>query len=176
VLESNTIEQNTEQSKPPTQSYSETPAVATDDLSASPADAHEQLRRLQADFANFRRRGADIADRAAHDRAVQIVTLLLPVMDNFERALEAESTDAAYAEGVRLTFRHLTSTLANIGLEPVRAAGEAFDPRVHEAVRRVETDTVPEGTVLEVLQKGYRLNGTLLRPAQVSVAADPGHA
>ena len=175
VLQSDTMEQNTEQSRL-NQSFSETPVVATDDLSASPADLQEQLRRLQADFANFRRRGADIADRAAHDRAVQIVTLLLPVIDNFERALETETTDAAYAEGVRLTFRHLTSTLANIGVEPIPAAGEAFDPRVHEAVRRLETDTVPEGIVVEVHQKGYRLNGTLLRPAQVSVAASPRHA
>ena len=77
MLQSNTINK-TPNNPSPTQSYSETPAVATDDLSASPADVREQLRRLQADFANFRRRGADIADRAAHDRAVQIVTSLLP--------------------------------------------------------------------------------------------------
>ena len=145
--------------------------AVVDEVSASPADVHEQLRRLHADFANFRRRAADIADRAAHDRAVQILTLLLPVADNFERAIETETADAAYAEGIRLTYRHLISILAAIGLEPVRAAGEAFDPQVHEAVSRVETDTVPEGTVLQVFRKGYRLNGTLMRPAQVSVAA-----
>ena len=147
------------------------PETAHHDLSAPAVTAQEQLRRLQADFANFRRRAADVADRAAHDRAVQIVALLLPVLDNFERALRAETTDFAYAEGVRLTYRQLMSILTSIGLEPIRAAGEAFDPHVHEAVRRVETDAVPEGIILEELRKGYQLNGALVRPSHVSVAA-----
>jgi molecular chaperone GrpE len=147
------------------------PRVALDDVSACTTNVQEQLTRLQADFINFRRRAADIADRAAHDRAVEIVALLLPVIDNLERALGTETTDAPYSEGVRLTYRQLMGTLASIGLEPVRAAGEAFDPRIHEALRRIGTDELPEGTVLEELRKGYLLNGTLLRPAQVSVAA-----
>jgi molecular chaperone GrpE len=146
------------------------PRLVLDDVSASTTNVQEQLTRLQADFINFRRRAADTADQAAHDRAVKIVTLLLPVVDNFERALRTETTDAAYAEGVRLTYRQLMGTLASIGLEPVRAVGEPFDPHVHEAMRRVETDAVPEGTVLEELRKGYILSGTLLRPAQVAVA------
>jgi molecular chaperone GrpE len=149
------------------------PRVALDDVSAGTTNVQEQLTRLQADFVNFRRRAADISSRAAHDRAVEIVTLLLPVIDNFERALRTGTTDAAYAEGVRLTYRQLMGALTSIGLEQVPAIGGAFDPHVHEAMRRVETDAVPEGTVLEELRKGYLLNGTLLRPAQVSVAASP---
>jgi molecular chaperone GrpE len=149
------------------------PPAPWDDVSAPEANPHEQLQRLQADFANFRRRVADSAGRAAHHRAVDIATLLLPVIDNFERALVAETTDAAYAEGVRLTYRHLINTLAGIGLEPIVAMGRPFDPHVHEALRRIETDAVPDGTVVEELRRGYRLGDTLLRPAQVSVAAAP---
>jgi molecular chaperone GrpE len=72
--------------------------LARDDVPATVADEQEQLRRLQADFANFRRRATDSAERAAHDRAVQIVTLLLPVIGNFERAIGTETIDAAYTD------------------------------------------------------------------------------
>ena len=145
--------------------------VVLDDVSASTTNVQEHLTRLQADFVSFRRRAADIANRAARDQAVEIVTMLLPIIDNFERALSTGTTDAAYAEGVRLTYRQLMGALTSIGLEHVPATGRAFDPHVHEAMRRVETDAVPEGIVLEEVCKGYLLNGTLLRPAQVSVAA-----
>jgi molecular chaperone GrpE (heat shock protein) len=104
----------------------------------------------------------------------QIMTVLLPVIDDFDRALAAETLDAAYAEGVRLTYRHLLGVLENLGLEQIRAVGEVFDPYVHEAVTRVMTADAPEGTVVEEFRKGYRLrDGRLLRPAQVSVAASP---
>jgi molecular chaperone GrpE len=88
------------------------PKVVLDDVSASTTNMQEQLTRLQADFVNFRRRAADIANRAAHDQAVEIVTMLLPIIDNFERALRTKTTVAAYAEAVRLTYQHLMSTLA----------------------------------------------------------------
>jgi molecular chaperone GrpE len=171
VLRNNTIEEKKEivceSAEVPARETS--PVAGLDDVSGCAVNVQEQLHRLQADFANFRRRAANIAERSALDRAVEIVTLLLPVIDNLERALGTETTDAAYAAGMRLTYRHLMNTLTSIGLEPICAAGEAFDPHVHEAVMRVETDAVPEGTILEVFEKGYRLNGNLLRPAQVSV-------
>jgi molecular chaperone GrpE len=146
-------------------------AVSRDEVSGESASTQEQLHRLQADFVNFRRRVSNAAEQAATDRAAEILTLLLPVLDNFDRALAAETADAAYAEGVSMTYRHLFSVLASLGLEPIRAVGEPFDPHIHEAVIRVITGEVTEGTVLEELRKGYLLNGRLLRPAQVSVAA-----
>ncbi|MGH9627490.1 MAG: nucleotide exchange factor GrpE [Bryobacteraceae bacterium] len=152
----------------------ESASVSRDELSGAVRNLQEQLQRLQADFVNFRRRVSNIADQAANDRSAEILMLLLPVLDNFDRALAAETCDAAYAEGVSLTYRHLLNVLKNLGLEPIPAVREAFDPHIHEAITRVMTDEAADGTVLQEFRKGYLLKGMLLRPAQVSVAASPG--
>jgi molecular chaperone GrpE len=152
----------------------ESVSVSRDELSGAVGNVQEELQRLQADFVNFRRRVSNIADQAANDRAAEILMLLLPVLDNFDRALAAETCDAAYAEGVSLTYRHLVGVLKSLGLEPLHTVGETFDPHVHEGITRVVTDEAADGTVLQEFRRGYVLKGILLRPAQVSVAASPG--
>ena len=151
-------------------------SVAPDELATNRPHLQEQLHRLHADFVNFRRRVSNIGEQAANDRAIEIVTLLLPVLDDFERALATDTADMAYAEGVRLIHWHLLRVLEGLGVEAVPTLGEVFDPHIHEAVGRIVTDKSAEGIVVDELRKGYRLNGRLLRPAQVVVAAWPSAA
>jgi molecular chaperone GrpE len=148
-------------------------SVARDEVGAHEPNLQEQLHRLHADFVNFRRRVGNISEQAANDRTSDIVSLLLPVLDDFDRAFATDTADAAYAEGVRLTYRHFLRVLESLGVETVPAVGEVFDPHIHEAVSRIVSDESGDGFVLNELRKGYRLNGRLLRPAQVMVANSP---
>jgi molecular chaperone GrpE len=144
----------------------------------------ELARRTKADFENYRKRmDREAAQAEARGRAA-IVRQLLPVLDNLERALAAaEPKDHALgsnhiAEGIRLVYEELAGILTNAGVETYEPAGERFDPDWHEAMMTREVGAEEAGKVVEVLQKGYRLNGQVLRPARVVVgsenqAADP---
>jgi molecular chaperone GrpE len=131
----------------------------------------DQSLRRQAELVNFRRRAQkEIAESAALGQG-RLLELLVPVVDDFERAVDAESEDVrAYHEGVELILRSLHKVLEQIGVERIDPRGEAFDPRYHEAIARHETDEVPDGHVLDVYQTGYRLGDRLIRPAAVVVA------
>lgn len=144
-------------------------------LQAERDDLFRTLQRLQADFDNYRKRTqrerAEDADRAA----AQVIEKLLPVLDGFDRALAAHQ-DPAWAEyrrGVEMIRQQMLEALGRFKLERIPAAGEMFDPHVHQAVERVETDKQPEGAVLSELAAGYRLGERVLRPAMVRVAAAP---
>jgi molecular chaperone GrpE len=131
----------------------------------------DTLQRLQAEFANYKKRAlreqASLVARA-HER---LAKELLPVLDDLGRALEAaeQHEEAKLEEGVRLVHRQLADVLAKEGLAEIETDG-AFDPNVHEALLSQPSDA-PEGTVVEVIQKGYRLGDRVLRPARVVVAA-----
>jgi molecular chaperone GrpE len=132
-------------------------------------------RRTKADFENYRKRVSREASQAEARGRAALACDLLSVVDNLERALAAAEPrdDAApshLAEGVRLVYEELSGALGNAGIESYSPAGEQFDPDQHEAML---TKPGTEGEVLEVLQKGYRLNGQVLRPARVVVGA-PG--
>jgi molecular chaperone GrpE len=137
-------------------------------------DEHlDDLQRVAADFDNYRKRVArDQASQAAraHER---LVKELLPVLDDLERALQAAANheEATLEEGVRLVHRELSSALAREGLAEIDTNGR-FDPHVHEALLSQPSEA-EEGSVIEVLQKGYRLGDRVLRPARVVVAASP---
>jgi molecular chaperone GrpE len=144
-------------------------------LQAERDDLFRTLQRLQADFDNYRKRTqrerAEDADRAA----ARVIEKLLPVLDGFDRALAAHQ-DPAWAEyrrGVEMIQQQMLEALGRFKLERIPAAGEMFDPHVHQGVERVETDEQPEGTVLAELAAGYRLGDRVLRPAMVRVAAAP---
>ena len=173
-------------------------AADESDASAKPADGStsgdfrglsEQERRLiaemeelkgtlirrQADFDNYRKRIEREREHDRHRGIEGIIESLLPVLDGFDRALEAHG-DPSYEEhrkGFELIARQLRDVLAKRGLEKIEAEGMAFDPHMHHAVERVESKDVPEGTVLDVLQTGYRFHDRVLRPAMVRVAAHP---
>jgi len=125
----------------------------------------EDLRRVQADFDNYRKRvmrdQATVATRAA----AGVVEALLPVLDNFERAI----SHGEGGEGVELVFKELKATLEREGLEEIPAEGAVFDPKVHDAVESRATKGLETTTVLEVLRRGYLFKGQLLRPAMVVV-------
>ena len=136
------------------------------------AEEHlDDLKRLAAEFDNYRKRTARDQESLVARAAERLVKELLPVLDDLERALVAadEHQEAKLEEGVRLVHRSLAAALSKEGLEEIAIEG-AFDPHVHEALLSQPSEA-DEGTVIEVLQKGYRLGDRVLRPARVVVAA-----
>jgi len=151
--------------------------VDDDPVAAAEAQRDEYLalaQRAQADFDNYRKRATrDIAAAGARAKAA-LATELLPVLDNLERALdsaEEEEEKASLAEGVRLVHSELLGALDRSGVRAIEPAGEPFDPNVHEALSTRSENGADAGVVLDVIQKGYRLDQTVLRPARVVVAA-----
>lgn len=133
----------------------------------------DRLARLQAEFDNYRKRAArENADYREYAVA-EAVRPLLPVVDNLTLALKNASSPEEFHKGVELIYKQLQGALEKINVQRVAAQGEAFDPRVHEAIEVVESDQVPDHHVLEELQPGYRIKERLLRPAMVRVAKKP---
>ncbi|KJR98354.1 MAG: hypothetical protein VR68_10845 [Peptococcaceae bacterium BRH_c4a] len=134
-------------------------------------DYFNRLARLQADFDNFRKRVAREREDLLKYAGEQVIASLLPIMDNFERALGAKNNDLGkLAEGVEMISRQIQDILTREGLEPIPSVGEQFNPEVHEAVMREENSDQPENTVIEEFRKGYTLKGKVIRPAMVKVA------
>jgi molecular chaperone GrpE len=128
-------------------------------------------RRTQADFENYRKRAAKEAAAAGERAKGGFVRELLPVVDNLERALaSAQQGEQHLAEGVRLVHSELIAVLERNGVEQFDPKGESFDPTVHEALSTRSQDGADPGMVLDVIEKGYKANGTVLRPARVVVA------
>jgi len=148
-------------------------AAERDKLAAEKADLHDRLLRKQAEFENFRRRSERDRSDFTQFVGMDLARELLPVLDDFERALKVECPDPNYAKGVELIYQRLWEILRKMGVEPIEAAGQKFDPNLHQAVDRVETDETEDQTVLEEYQKGYNFKGKLLRPAMVKVAVRP---
>ena len=135
----------------------------------------ELARRTKADFENYRKRVTSESGQAEKRGRADMARQLLPVLDNLERALAAETdADPALAEGVRLVHGELSAVLSRSGVESYEPSGEKFDPHLHEAMMARPAEAEEEGTVVEVLQKGYRLDGQVLRPARVVVASGNG--
>jgi molecular chaperone GrpE len=143
-------------------------------LKAERDSAIDRLARMQADFDNARKRAAkeqqDFRDFALADT----IKSLLPVVDSFDRALQAKSDAADFRTGVELIHKQLQDVLAKLGVQPIAAKGEQFDPRIHEAIEMVETSDAADHEVLGEWQRGYRYKDRLLRPAMVRVAKNPG--
>jgi molecular chaperone GrpE len=144
-----------------------------DQLAAENADLKDRLLRTLADFDNFRRRAARDRSEYVQFAAMEIVRDLIPILDDFRRALKVETADKEYAKGIELIDQRLRETLKKAGLEPIEAAGKPFDPNLHQAVDRVQSEELPDQTVLEEYQSGYNFKGKLLRPAMVKVAVKP---
>ena len=134
----------------------------------------DRLARAQAEFENARRRAAKEQQDFRDYATVDAVKPLLPVIDSFERALRAKSDGTDFRSGIELIYKQLQDALAKLGVRPVPAVGEPFDPHYHEAIEMVETSEAPDHEVLEELQRGYKFKDRLLRPAMVKVARNPG--
>lgn len=142
-------------------------------LQTSAKDAHDKYVRTLADFDNFRKRQREETSRACDFARIEVISALLPIIDNFERSVQAAEEQHSYdalVEGVSLTLRQLNDMLTKQGVEPIESVGQEFNPELHEALMRVETDEYPENTIVDELEKGYTLNGKTLRPARVRVA------
>lgn len=144
-----------------------------DQLAAEKADLHDRLLRARAEFDNARRRFERERSDYLQFAAMDMVKELLPILDDFERALKVETADSGYAKGVELIYQRMSEVLRKMGLEPIEAVGRQFDPNVHQAVERVPTDEAEDMTVLGEFQRGYNFKGKLLRPAMVRVAVRP---
>jgi molecular chaperone GrpE len=137
---------------------------------------YDQLLRRQSEFENYRKR----VDRERQDFATRtrgdIVSTLLPILDNLERALlsadrpDVEAAEESIITGIKLIHRQFVDVLAGLGLAPIKAMGEPFDPNLHEAVSTQATNDVPENTILAELQRGYKIGDRLLRPSMVKVS------
>ena len=131
----------------------------------------ERYMRLMAEFQNFKRRAArEKSDIHAYANE-KIIGELLPVLDNFERALDTKSEDVeGYAKGMELIFTQLRTALEHAGLAEIPAMGEEFDPNVHNAVMTEDSEEIEDNHISKVLQKGYKLNDKVIRAAMVAVA------
>lgn len=141
------------------------------------SDHQEVVLRTRAEMENVRRRSAQEVEKAQKFALEKFANELLPVVDNLERALGLvdASNDSlkAMAEGLELTLRGFIASLAKFGVEVVEPTGQPFNPELHQAMSMVEHGELPANSVLFVMQKGYTLNGRLLRPAMVAVTRAP---
>ena len=166
ILEEETVEAETAETEETAEE------AATEEAPAEEPKEEESARymRLMADFQNYKKRvekeKSDIYSYANEKMATELLT----VLDNFERALDHECSDDGFKEGMDMIFKQLFDVLGKSGLAEIPALGEEFDPNFHNAVMTEYTDEYESGKVSGVLQKGYTLNGKVIRPAMVKVA------
>ena len=159
----------------------ESAASETEKLRAERDALLDRLARLQAEFDNARKRAVREQQDFREFAAADVIKNFLPILDSFERALKAggdsnsnsNSNSNDFRNGIELIYRQFQDALQKIGVQPIASLGQAFDPRVHEAVEMVDTSEVPDHHVLDELQRGYRYKERLLRPAMVRVARNP---
>jgi len=142
-------------------------------LSADLKVKEERVLRLQADFENYRRRTSKEREEIGTVVEQGFLQDLLPLLDNFDRAMAAEEKDGkAFKAGVEMIFKQLGEVLKNHGLEEIDCVGKMFDPAFHQAVMRVENDELEDDSIAMVLQKGYMAKGRVIRPSMVQVVAN----
>jgi molecular chaperone GrpE len=136
-------------------------------------DNHSRYLRAQADFDNFRRRTLKEKEELSQYASLKLITQLLPVLDNFQRALQTGGEGAesgSFAKGVDMIYRQLFQVLEAEGLKPMDSVGQPFDPELHQAIMTVESEEHGEGIVVEAIQNGYWLKDKVIRPAMVKVS------
>lgn len=164
---------NPAQEIPVTDSADEAGSAELEKLQAEVLEHQQRALRVQADFDNFRRRTQKEKEDLGKYASSKLITELLPVIDNFERALQASEENPefeSFSKGVNMIFRQLESVLATEGLTAMKSVGEPFNPEYHQAIMQVESDEYEEGIVVEEVQKGYMLKDKVLRPAMVKVS------
>ncbi len=135
------------------------------------ADLEDRVKRQMAEFENFRKRTDKEKAQMFDMGAKSVIEKILPVIDNFERGLQnvPEGSDEAFVNGMQMIYKQMTDELDKIGVKPIEAVGQPFDPNFHNAVMQVESDEYESGTVAQELQKGYMYHDTLVRPSMVGV-------
>lgn len=138
-----------------------------EELKANVDSSILDAQRIQAEFANFRKRNASIRSESIDDGAREVIKALLPVLDNFERAF-ANDDDSPFAKGIEQIYKQLIACLEKCGMEEIEADGQ-FDPNIHEAVMQDTESDAESGTITAVLQKGFRVKGKIIRHTMVKV-------
>jgi molecular chaperone GrpE len=146
----------------------------TEKLKAERDALLDRLARQQAEFDNARKRAVREQQEFREFAAADVIKNVLPILDSFERALTAAGDASDFRSGVELIYRQFQDALQKIGVQPIAAVGQPFDPRFHEAIEMVDTSEVPDHHVLDELQRGYKYKERLLRPAMVRVARNSG--
>ena len=134
------------------------------------AEEHDQYLRLAAEYDNYRKRTAKEKEGIYANAKIDTIKGMLPVYDNLERALAQETQDAAFKKGVEMTMNQLVSVMEKLGVVSFGAAGEVFDPQLHNAVMHVEDEALGENVIAEVFQKGFKVGDKVVRFAMVKVA------
>ena len=149
------------------------PVKRAEKLEAALAEKDAQMLRLRADFDNFRRRSAKEREELAAVVTQGILTDMLPLLDNFERALLAEGSDLdSFRAGVSMIYKQMQEALAKNGLEVIDTKDKKFDPNFHQAVMRVQDPEKEDDTIEQELQKGYMVKGRVIRPSMVQVVSN----
>lgn len=159
----------------PSEEYVSLPMLETltaerDKLAAEKAELEDRLLRARAEFQNARMRAERERSEYLQFASMDLVKELLPVLDDFERAMRVETPDREYAKGIELIYQRMYDGLKKTGLEPIDTTGKRFDPNLHQAIERVEDTDHEDQTILGEFQRGYQFKGKLLRPAMVKVA------
>ena len=131
---------------------------------------HDAHLRLAAEYDNFRKRSQKEKDSAYTNGKADTVAKLLPVYDNLERAMNQETSDAAYKKGVEMTMQGLVKIFTDLGVEVYGEPGDEFDPNLHNAVMHIESEDLGENTIAQVFQKGFKTGEKVIRFAMVQVA------
>lgn len=142
------------------------------ELEAKLDETENKMLRLQADYENFKRRSRLDQEAAQKYRSQSLVTDIIPALDNFERALQIEAVDEkskSILQGMEMIYNQLIQAIQNEGVEAIESVGLPFDPNFHQAVMQVEDENFESNTVVEELQKGYKLKDRVIRPAMVKV-------
>jgi len=136
----------------------------------------DRAARIQAEFENYRKRSARQQEEFREYAVADAIKSLLPILDSLDRALKTNAASLEeYRSGIELIDKQFHDALSKLGVEPLEAQGEAFDPNLHQAIQMVDTDEVEDNHVIDELQRGYKLKDRLLRPAMVRVARNTGH-
>ncbi|NWL86893.1 nucleotide exchange factor GrpE [Paenibacillus sp. 79R4] len=157
----------------PTDAANEEANVELDNLRAELEEQQQRILRVQADYDNFRRRTLKEKEELAKYASAKLISELLPVIDNFERALGTVSDNeavVAYSKGVEMIIRQFENVLQSEGLKKMETVGEVFNPEYHQAIMQVDSDEYEAGIVVEEVQSGYLLKDKVLRPAMVKVS------
>ena len=131
---------------------------------------YDRMARLQAEFDNFRKRQSKENQDFRDYALTNAIQTLLPILDSLDRALQTQPEGQEFRKGVELIDRQFHDALSKLGVEPLEAKGQPFDPNVHQAIQMVESKDVPENHVVDELQRGYKIKDRLLRPAMVTVS------
>jgi len=148
-------------------------ATERDRLAQENADLNDRLLRRQAEFDNFRKRAERERFEMVEYAAMEAVKAILPIVDDFDRGVKSDCADKDYARGMEMIHQRLTESLKKLGLEPIETVGKKFDPNLHHAVSKMQSEEHEEEEIVEEYQKGYQFKERLLRPAMVKVAVRP---